>query len=140
MKSIAVFLFAALLTGCVSTPPLPTIYVSDVETAKRKISLESARTPTNKNSYELRSDASRIYRRIIPAAKNICREVGDLSNSKCTNGWNINIVDSDQFNASASGNYEINLYSCLMRRLNSDEELAFVMAHEIGNHIPFKTL
>lgn len=93
------------------------------------------------NSYKLKKPIYRtksqaklllenVIARIRPSAESICTE---LSATQCD--WELEVVSGNQFNAYASGKNKISFYTGLVRGIHYEEELAFVVAHEMGHHI-----
>lgn len=73
-----------------------------------------------------------IIKKIKPSAVALCIE---LSQKEDNCNWELEIVSGNQFNAYASGKNKISFYTGLVRGIYYEEELAFIVAHEIAHHI-----
>ena len=84
---------------------------------------------TRKESVILVED---IIEKITPAANQWCKE-NNIPKTRCS--WKVNYLDDDMFNAFASGRNTITYTKGLMNGVASEEEVAFVIAHEIAHHL-----
>ena len=84
---------------------------------------------TRKESVILVED---IIENITPAANQWCNE-NNIPKTRCS--WKVNYLDDDMFNAFASGRNTITYTKGLMNGVASEEEVAFVIAHEIAHHL-----
>tara|TARA_B100001093_G_scaffold450247_1_gene456932 strand:+ start:122 stop:874 length:753 start_codon:yes stop_codon:yes gene_type:complete len=84
---------------------------------------------TRKESVILVED---IIEKITPAANQWCKE-NNIPKARCS--WKVNYLDDDMFNAFASGRNTITYTKGLMNGVASEEEVAFVIAHEIAHHL-----
>ncbi len=86
--------------------------------------------------YRTRSQSKEYLEKVIdkikPSAEILCAE---LSSNEDNCNWELEVVSGNQFNAYASGKNKISFYTGLVRGVYFEEELAFVVAHEIGHHI-----
>ena len=73
-----------------------------------------------------------IIEKITPAANQWCEE-NNVPKARCS--WKVNYLDDDMFNAFASGRNTITYTKGLMNGVASEEEVAFVIAHEIAHHL-----
>ena len=73
-----------------------------------------------------------IIEKITPAANQWCKE-NNIPQARCS--WKVNYLDDDMFNAFASGRNTITYTKGLMNGVASEEEVAFVIAHEIAHHL-----
>ena len=73
-----------------------------------------------------------IIEKITPAANQWCEE-NNVPEARCS--WKVNYLDDDMFNAFASGRNTITYTKGLMNGVASEEEVAFVIAHEIAHHL-----
>ena len=98
---------------------------------QREISAQQAR-----EDQELRENPqarlSRIYQRLKPHARQLCRGNDELVS--CWD-WSIKVDESDVVNAYATGNNEVFFTLGFLKKFRSDDEIAFVLAHEIAHHI-----
>lgn len=125
--------FAALF-ACESTGYQPAA-LSDEELVKAKLQIDSFDVPSPRNlsSAEAKADFERLVLELYPSALFVCSSVGLRSSFDC--GWDFEIVENDEFNAFASGRNEITFFDGLIKAVTFEEELSFVIAHEISHHI-----
>jgi predicted Zn-dependent protease len=73
----------------------------------------------------------RVYNRLLPAAQEVCEQ----SDEQDTCWWDVDYADKRDFNAYATKENQIVVYHDVMTTVGSDDELAMVLAHEMGHHI-----
>lgn len=73
-----------------------------------------------------------IHFKIFKPVKELC-EIEEIDDKECK--WSISIIRSPEFNAYASRGNKITLTSGIIDSLSSEDELAFIIAHEIGHHL-----
>jgi predicted Zn-dependent protease len=88
--------------------------------------------PIYRTKSESRLFLEQIIDKIKPSAEILCIE---LSSKEDNCNWELEVVSGNQFNAYASGKNKISFYTGLVRGIYYEEELAFIVAHEIGHHI-----
>ena len=92
--------------------------------------------PLKKPIYRTKSESKalieKVIERIEPFANELCLS---LRNDQKLCDWELEVISSNQFNAFASGDNKIAFYTGLVRGIHYEEELAFVVAHEIAHHI-----
>lgn len=113
---------------------MPQFDDSTLRTKQREISNQTERVP-----HEIFEDPnavlSRIYNRLEPRAKEACIANGEKwLDSSCSN-WRVLVLDDENFNAYATPNHEIVFTTEVFKYTKSDDELAFILAHEMGHHI-----
>jgi Zn-dependent protease with chaperone function len=131
------FLISMLLlcaTGCgVTHQRLP---ASETQIAAAKVEIRTTRT-VNKQAVsmtEARTRRSSVLARILPTARQQCLTLGERSSTKCNN-WIVSVADLDEVNAGAGGKQNIIINRGIFELAKTDDELAFVMAHEMGHHM-----
>lgn len=72
-----------------------------------------------------------VYLKIKPAAVDVCRYTGE--SRVC--GWNVNYNDLREYNALATDVNTVIVFHGIIAATDNDDELAFVLAHELGHHI-----
>lgn len=128
---IFVFAAATFLTGCATTDlKVPTVDKVALEAAKQEIHSAPALDNTYIPEAEADKALSIIFENLQPAAGDVCREVGE---DECR--WDLELSDSSDFNAYATGESKVVMHHGIFNYAKSDEEVAFVLAHEIGHHI-----
>ena len=116
------------------------LFSSEVSSQDMKVSKELIKEintfKLKKPIYRTKSQSLRYLEEVIekikPSAELLCMEI--TSNPKNCK-WELEIISGNQFNAYASGENKISFYTGLVRGIYYEEELAFVVAHEIGHHI-----
>lgn len=88
--------------------------------------------PTVKSSSQAHSLVEAIHFKIFEPVKELCA-LEEINEKDCV--WSISIIRSPEFNAYASKGKRITLTSGLIDSLSNDDELAFIIAHEIGHHL-----
>ena len=135
IKNALLMVFFFLVTACVSTPPPSPLSSASVSEAVRLINSSSLRSPDTTPINDVDQRTIRVKQRLMFPIRRICNRNGGLSEKKCGKGFEFSINIDDDFNAYAHGSNNITLNSGLIRRTVTDEELAFVLAHEAGHHI-----
>ena len=135
IKNALLMVFFFLVTACVSTPPPSPLSSESVSEAAREISGSSYRAPDTTDINDVDQRTIKVRDRLIVPIQRVCLSYGEVSERKCEKGFAFTIVEDDDFNASAHGSNSITINSGLIRRTVSEEELAFVLAHEAGHHI-----
>lgn len=129
-----ILILAVLLLGCTPAQYMPQFDDSTLRTKQREISNQTERVP-----HEIFENPSvvlsRIYNRLEPRAREACIANGEKwLDSSCSN-WKVQVLDDENFNAYATPNHEIVFTTEVFRYTKSDDELAFILAHEMGHHI-----
>jgi Zn-dependent protease with chaperone function len=133
--SIAIVVTSILLfVGCAPAQYMPQFDDSTLRAKQREISNQTERVP-HTISEDPSSVLSRIYNRLEPRARELCITNGEKwLDSSCSN-WRVQVLDDENFNAYATPNHEIVFTTEVFRYTKSDDELAFILAHEMGHHI-----
>lgn len=133
MKKIffAIFLFLPL-SGCAGAAyQLPSVQDSELRLMEEKVA--SSRKPLKtyeRSDKKYRQIVSSITNRLVDKAKPLC----DLSEyPECF--FQAVYSNEDTVNAFASDGYKITLYRGLLQYLKTDDEIAAVIAHEMGHHL-----
>jgi hypothetical protein len=134
LSLIALFSGAITLTGCTPVTYIPQFDDATLHQKQREISNLPIRFP--QTGHENPSIVlSRIYERLEPVAKEACIANGEKwLNSSCSN-WKVKVADDDSFNAYATAGREIVFTTEVFKYTRSDDELAFILAHEMGHHV-----
>jgi Zn-dependent protease with chaperone function len=80
---------------------------------------------------EARYRLSDVYLKIKPAATETCRHVGE--SRACA--WYVGYGEADSYNAVAMDGNRVVVFHDIIADTDNDDELAFVVAHELGHHI-----
>ena len=97
------------------------------------LDLDNLIEPKKKSKQEIEAILSNIKSKLLPAAYRVCKEYSDNKNTSC--GWKIELEENELFNAYASGEDKIVLFTGMFNELLNESEIAFVVAHEISHHI-----
>lgn len=73
-----------------------------------------------------------IEQDLLPPAIKLCIDIGQRND--CGAEWDVELVTHTAFNAYASGKRNIVVFSGLVEQTTHVDEIAFVLAHEIGHH------
>lgn len=133
MKTIfAVFATALFLVGCAGTGhKLPKISNSDLATARAELSKNTASLPTyHRSDATYQSMVARINNRLLKNARPLCDHTGY---QKCYFQTIYN--PKDEANAYASDGYKITVFKGMLDLLETEDEIAAVISHEMGHHL-----
>lgn len=72
-----------------------------------------------------------VYGKIRPAAREVCRHTGE--SRACA--WEISYSELDEYNAFATSGNRVVVFQGIISATENDDQLAFVLAHELGHHI-----
>jgi len=127
----AVLVLSLGLAACAgSMHQLPLISENEVIQASNEITdapaLHTVRRTTGQNQALVLRAAARLQKAAYP----LCNQVG---HSPCR--FDVVFDPSDEVNAYASGTDQIVIYEGLVKFLETEDEVAAVVAHEMGHHI-----
>ena len=128
-------LLAALLVlalgGCQgASHALPKISAEEVARANEEIDAAPIPLVMHRTTNEAITVLNEIYPRLRAAAAPICAKA-----ASDTCAFNISYIADPDVNAWASGERDVTITSAIMRLLQNDDEVAAVVAHEMGHHI-----
>ncbi len=76
---------------------------------------------------QITNRVNQIFARLLPEAKKVSSEANDWN-------WEVHVVSTNEINAWCMAGGKIAVFTGLVKQLNTtDDELAFVIAHEIGH-------
>ena len=125
----------SLLAACATAPAPTPISTTKLTEAKSLIRSSNLRQPDTTHINQVDQRTIKVKDKLVWPIRKVCLVSGDASKRKCEKGFIYRIIEDDYFNAFAHGSNNITLHSGLIRRTISDDELAFVIAHEAGHHI-----
>ena len=137
MKIFCLFLAISILFGCQSTNITQLVSMEEwrIEEAKKEINNYKEET----YKYPLEEKIS-LYNSAIEAIEEsalwFCNEYA-VDKNKCSN-FKYYYIQDESFNAFATennGEYQIYLYTGVFNKINTVEETAFIVAHELAHHI-----
>ena len=134
LSRLIVLATTLILIGCAPAQLMPQFDDTTLRTKQRDISTQQKRLP-RQITEDPSTALSRIYDRLEPSATRRCIENGEkwLENS-CSN-WRVEVVKDENFNAYATSNRKIVFTTEVFKYTRSDDELAFILGHELGHHI-----
>ena len=104
----------------------------DMRRAVVEINNSMVRKPTRKTLNRAYEMIESISRSLLLNGIELCKQVSE--NPKCKSGWSIDLIKHPSFNAYATNANKVVIYTGLVDSIYYEDELAFVIAHEIGHH------
>ena len=138
-RCIASICLLALLAGCSSVPLTgrkQLLLVSDQEVLSASLTQYSDYMKTAKKSSSGKDAATvtRVGKKIAAATEQYLRQSGMQDEIK-NFSWEFNLVKDDQVNAFCMPGGKIVVYEGLMNLVESDDELAVVLGHEVAHAV-----
>lgn len=133
MRNFLLLLAAILpLTACAgSAYRLPEVSNADIQAMQSKITENKAPLKTYERSdSKYKATLAGITKRLTKKATPLCEYAGYES---CH--FETNYDSGDTINAYASQGYKITIYKGLLQYLKNEDEMAAVVAHEMGHHL-----
>lgn len=125
-------MLTVILSGCSGTGhTLPMISSSEISSIQAE--LDADKSPLklfNRRDAKYKADIIRINNRLLKNAHPLCDYTGYTS---CF--FQTVYSPEDTINAYASENYKITVYKGLLDYLQTEDEIAAVIAHEMGHHL-----
>ena len=90
------------------------------------------RKPTRKTLNRAYEMVESISSSLLYNGIDLCKQVSE--NPRCKSGWSIDLIKNSSFNAYATNANKIVVFTGLVDSVYYEDELAFVIAHEIGHH------
>ncbi|MEX0807668.1 MAG: M48 family metalloprotease [Dongiaceae bacterium] len=121
-----------LLGGCAGAQfRLPDIASADVDRAALTVAGDSSRLERfQRTDAQYRAMVFDVSQRLAAAAPAMCR-YAEVDNCR----FSVSFSSEDEVNAYATANNEIAVYRGLLELLETEDEFAAVIAHEIGHHL-----
>jgi predicted Zn-dependent protease len=121
---------AGLVCGCAgAVHQLPQISKDELNLARAEVQRTDGPAPRHAvTKDEAAARLGSVLRRIGPSAQQLCQEMGT---GVCR--WNVRLSGSGAMNAHAAANGQIVIYRGIFETAENDEELAMVVAHEMGH-------
>lgn len=128
----AAFASVLFLTACAGSEyRLPQVSEADVQEMRQKIPANSASLKTYKRSdKQYKQKLASITNRLKKNVKPLCEHT---QYENCH--FETTYSSSDEINAFASGSSKITVHRGLLQYLKNDDEIAAVVAHEMGHHL-----
>lgn len=123
---------ALVLTGCAgSAYQLPQVSNADLQAMEKKVAADQAPLKVYKRSDKsYKQTLASITKRLTKNAKPLCEHAGYTS---CH--FQVAYSPDDTMNAYASEGYKITIHRGLLQYLKNNDEMAAVVAHEMGHHL-----
>lgn len=135
LRNLPIFVLVSItITACAPAQYMPRF---DDYTLQQKQGEISNQRPRDRQSIseDPKQRLTRIYNQLEPHAEDACIQIGEkIFDSSCSN-WTLVILDDENFNAFAAENREISVTTEVFRYVKSDDELAFILSHEMSHHI-----
>jgi Zn-dependent protease with chaperone function len=107
---------------------------ASITSASREISSANVSYHRNSSMLDARDRVERIFARLKPSARELCRYLAERSTVSCSD-WQVAVEDSQVFNAYATGANEIVVSKGIVEQSRYPEEVAFILAHELSHHM-----
>ncbi|WP_435641570.1 M48 family metallopeptidase [Micavibrio aeruginosavorus] len=121
-----------LVTGCAgSAYQLPQVSNAEVRAMEEKLAQENKPLKTYKRSdKQYKNTLATISSKLSKSAKPLCEDSGY---KECR--FKVTYSPDDTVNAYASEGYKITIHKGLLQYLKNNDEMAAVVAHEMGHHL-----
>jgi predicted Zn-dependent protease len=138
MKHKPILFVLPFLVSCVTAPSYEVISPTSSEllTARSQIQKEGSLIENGLSRSQNLNRINRVSNSLLVNARRLCQIIGEKSISECD--YEVYYDEADEFNAYATeqdGENQIFISMGLLKYLQSDDELALVIGHEIGHHI-----
>ena len=126
----ALLLLVAALAGCGARPAPPTVSGAEVEEARRSIAATPPPTAQARSPEEDTAMLAAVAQRVAAAAEPVCAaQFGRACN------FVVRLDPSSTARAAAHGAGQVTLTAGMVRLVETEDELAAVVAHEFGHHL-----
>ncbi|MBT7754514.1 MAG: M48 family metalloprotease [Gammaproteobacteria bacterium] len=118
--------------------PLDTTYAKDDISSKDmrraviEINNSMVKKPTRKTLDRANQIVEYMSDSLVSNGTALCNQVS--KNTRCNLGWSIKLEKNSSFNAYATSANKVVVFTGLIDSIFYEDELAFVIAHEIGHH------
>ena len=131
-RNLAATLCSVLLGGCAGAQYLlPDITAAEIDRAALTVAGDTSSLPTfHRTGAEYGRLVDTVSNRLRLGVPALCRHAGFA-----TCFFDVSYVADDTVNAYAAGSNEIVIYRGILRYLETEDEVAAVIAHEIGHHL-----
>jgi predicted Zn-dependent protease len=120
----------ALLAGCAARPAPPAVSAAEVESARRSIAAAPPPAAQARSAEEGAAMLAAVAQRVAAAAEPVC--AAQLGRA-C--GFVVRLDPSTSVRATAHGAGQVTLTAGMVRLVETEDELAAVVAHEFGHHL-----
>jgi len=124
---LAALLFVA---GCGAPPAPPAVSGAEVEAARQSIAAAPPPAAQPRSAEEGTAMLAAVAQRVAAAAEPVCAA---YLNRAC--GFVVRLDPSDSARAAAQGSRDVTLTAGMVRLVETEDELAAVVAHEFGHHL-----
>ena len=127
------FIGLLLVLVALSFPSIASdVFEVDILNASKKLSKEKIPRPIIRSDDFGRELVEDIHFKIFDVVKNICKEER-IEPKNCR--WNLRVQRNPEFNAFATKSNQIVISSGLIDKITFEDELAFVVSHEVAHHL-----
>ena len=132
MKTL-IFISSLFLFSCATVDfAVEELPYEEIKEAQILIRTTEFQKPINKTTQEIEEYFNDVIERLTPYASKFCEIYAD---NPLPCNWRITLENNEIFNAYAFGDNQIVIFSGLINAVESRDELAFVVAHEMAHHI-----
>ena len=123
-----------VLGGCTPAQYMPQFDEATLREKQREIAIQTGRVPSIIGEDPL-TTLSRVYNRLAPHAKQLCIVNGEKWLDYSCGNWKLEVQENEIFNAFATRDRKIVFTTEVFKYTKSDDEIAFILAHEMAHHI-----
>ena len=123
-----------VLGGCTPAQYMPQFDEATLREKQREIAIQTGRVPSIIGEDPLTA-LSRVYNRLAPHAKQLCIVNGEKWLDYSCGNWKLEVQENEMFNAFATRDRKIVFTTEVFKYAKSDDEIAFILAHEMAHHI-----
>jgi predicted Zn-dependent protease len=128
LKSVAI---TAVLSGCAGAMhQIPDVSSTELSLAGDEVDFSEDMTLSDRSTEENRKMTVKISNTLHKFVEPICEQAG---REKCW--FDVGFIDEDVFNAYASPENKISIYQGIAKYIQTEDELAAIIGHEMGHHI-----
>jgi Zn-dependent protease with chaperone function len=132
LSHTATSIFLGVVVVCTANFSSASEFSDEFIRLTQQLSNEKIPRPLIRSDEQGRDLTQNIHFKIFDITKKICEEEG-IKVDTCK--WNIRVDRGPAFNAYATKSNQIVIYSGLIDNITYEDELAFVVAHEIAHHL-----
>ena len=134
---LAIALATFVLTGCAGGGPMlaePAVSQSDVSQARQALAKHRIAPSRNSSIWEMGAIVNRAWKRVKPPISLVCTRTFSHRCDKAMRRMQLKVVPDESVNAYADAStFTIGVHRGLLRSAGSDDEIAWVLAHEAAH-------
>ncbi len=109
---------------------IPDVSNAELSMAVNETQVSDDLSLSGRSTAENRKMTNRVTHALHTVAMPICKQAG---REACW--FDVEFVNEDEFNAYASGNNNISIFQGIVKYIETEDELAAIVGHEMGHHI-----